>query len=188
VQVQAPLLDPQTVDCSAVRRTEPTRSDGPPILEEAWLKVLSYFSPADLCHLSPVHAKLHALASDEDTWKSQCTLRWRGKQWMKAGELFRNGDYTGLKLSVAECKSLLRRRGVNGLPHITEKAELLHALHETNPHVAGARRKAATIPCKWKRSYAYAELDSKRSHITHDEVAHFRWRLVYHGRPSSMGL
>ncbi|CAE7423949.1 unnamed protein product [Symbiodinium sp. CCMP2456] len=96
-------------------------------------------------------------------------------------------DYSGLKLSVAECKSLLQRRDIQ-IPHVTEKSDLLHALHETNPHVPGAQSGMARIPSKWKRCYVYAELDSKRQHIAEAEVAHFRWRLVYHGRPSSMGL
>ncbi|CAE7343861.1 unnamed protein product [Symbiodinium natans] len=197
-RVQVPLLRPEIAagDQRPVAReaaganqasAAPMRSDGPPLLDEAWLKVLSFFSAVDLCRVGEAHAKLKSLASDEDTWKSLCQHRWHGKQWMKPGELFRNGDYSGLRLSVAECKSLLQRRGFQ-IPHVTEKSDLLCALHETNPHVPGARRGMAMIPSKWKRCYVYAEVDSRRQHITEEEVAHFRWQLVYHGRPSSMGL
>eukprot|EP00933_Yihiella_yeosuensis_P019934 TRINITY_DN16075_c0_g1_i1.p1 TRINITY_DN16075_c0_g1~~TRINITY_DN16075_c0_g1_i1.p1 ORF type:complete len:140 (-),score=17.48 TRINITY_DN16075_c0_g1_i1:372-791(-) len=41
---------------------------------------------------------------------------------------------------------------------------------------------------RWKTSYAYAELDSRRHWITEEEVAHFRWHLIYNGMPSSLGL
>ncbi|CAE7423932.1 unnamed protein product [Symbiodinium sp. CCMP2456] len=106
-RVQAPLLHSEaerasedhrpriTAEADETKTTLPAQmpSEGPPLLDETWLKVLSFLSPADLCRVGPAQCKLQSLANDEDTWKSLCQDRWRGKQWMKPGELFRNGNW-----------------------------------------------------------------------------------------------
>lgn len=156
------------------------------LLGESWLLVFSFLTTPELCRAAELQAALRPLATQEDLWKQLCELRWRGKQFMPP-DLFRNGDYRGLQLTVAECKSLLRRREVNASLSGMEKSELLQAVHRSNPHVPGVGPEPLPIPSKWKRSYVYAELDRKRPNITQQEVAHFRWQLIYHGRPSSMG-
>jgi len=182
-------------EAAAISRRAPSKEaitrphhHGPDLLDETWLKVVSFFTPVELCRAGRADWKLHSIANDEEIWRSLCNERWQGKQLMPPTELFKNGDYSGLHLSVAECKSLLRQRDVN-IHNVTEKSELLQALCESNPHIPGCRRgQANAIPCKWKRSYALAEIDSKREYITVDEVSHYRWQLIYHGRPSTMGL
>eukprot|EP00439_Symbiodinium_sp_Y106_P085590 s176_g29.t1 len=106
-RVQAPLLQTEAseratedhrphiaTEADETKATSETQMpcEGPPLLDETWLKVLSFFSPADLCRVGPAQSKLQSLTNDEDTWKSLCQDRWRGKQWMKPGELFRNGN------------------------------------------------------------------------------------------------
>lgn len=111
-------------------------------------------------------------------------IRWANKQYMP-DDLFRNGDFNSIRLSVAECKSLLRRRGVR-FDGLREKAELMEALEESTPLVSS--RKPLPRHGKWKVSFAFAEADSQREDITNAEVSYFRWQLIYNGRPSTMGL
>lgn len=155
----------------------------PPLPDDCWFRVLANLTDKELCRCARVGSKHREFANEDDLWIRLCRLRWHDKQNMP-NELFRNADYSLLKLSVSESKALLKRRGVN-FAHITEKPELLEAVRGSTPAVIGGQ--PLPIPGKWKTSYAFAELDSRRQHITHEEVAHFRWQLVYHGRPSSLG-
>ncbi|CAJ1359403.1 unnamed protein product [Effrenium voratum] len=162
----------------------PEASDERPLLEETWLQVFTFLEVPELCRAGALCSKFRALAADEELWRRLCKRRWAGKQWMPL-DLFRNGDFRGLRLSVPELRSLLKRRDVD-IAGATEKSELIGAL-EASTRLRGAEC-TLSIPGKWKRSYACAELDSKRSNITTEEVSHFRWHLVYHGRSSSMGF
>lgn len=40
----------------------------------------------------------------------------------------------------------------------------------------------------WRHRFVIAEADAVRDEITREELVHFRWRLVYNGIPSNMGL
>jgi len=40
----------------------------------------------------------------------------------------------------------------------------------------------------WKESYIMAEMDSKRPYLSKEELVYFKWKLIYDGRPSNMGL
>lgn len=156
----------------------------PNLLDECWICVMSFLSPKELCSCAYWSARHRALANSDDLWARLCRRLWADKQHMP-NELFRNGDYSLLNLSVQECKSLLKRRGV-AIAGVTEKSELLAKLQESTPRVIEGQ--PLPIPGKWKTSYAFAEVDSRRQAITAEEVSHFRWQLIYHGRPSSMGL
>lgn len=101
-------------------------------------------------------------------------------------ELFRNGDYRGISLSVRECKSLLARRGVSLDAGCREKEELVAAVNDSSPPIFDGQ--PPPILGKWKTSYACAELDRHREMITEYEVSYFRWQLIYNGRPSTLGL
>jgi len=48
--------------------------------------------------------------------------------------------------------------------------------------------KVQGIRGNWKAKFAFAELDSRRELISKEEVAYFRWQLVYDGVPSRLGL
>ena len=43
-------------------------------------------------------------------------------------------------------------------------------------------------PTSWKESYIMAGIDSKRTFISIREIVHFKWKLIYDGRPSVNGL
>lgn len=156
-----------------------------PLLDESWLCVLSFFGPKDLCRCARLDQKFRSLSNDDGLWRHLCRIRWKNKQWMP-DDLFRNGDYSRHQLSVAECKSLLKRRGISFVL-AREKPELVLAVRSSTPQVL-SNGQSLPIPGKWKCSYAYAELDSTRVNITEDEVGYFRWQLIYHGQPSNMGL
>ena len=40
----------------------------------------------------------------------------------------------------------------------------------------------------WKEAYIMAEIDSKRTIFTPEELIYFQWQLIYNGTPSSTGL
>jgi len=162
----------------------PINLDSVNLLDECWVRVMSFLSAGELCRCAGLGSKCRALANNDELWRHLCRVRWADKQYMP-DELFRNGDYRLVSLTVPECKSLLARRGID-FSNIFEKSELLAQLHSSNPAVF--HRQPLPIPGKWKTSYAFAEADSHRGKITLDEIAHFRWHLIYNGRPSRMGL
>ena len=44
-------------------------------------------------------------------------------------------------------------------------------------------------PCdRWKQRYAWAEYDKYRTTITRDEISYYKWKLIYNGTESRMGL
>mmetsp|Transcript_167863 Transcript_167863/g.533815 ORF Transcript_167863/g.533815 Transcript_167863/m.533815 type:complete len:232 (+) Transcript_167863:125-820(+) len=156
------------------------------LLDECWLRVLFCFSASELCAHARLSKRFHSLTNEDDLWIALCKLLWAGKQRVKNGELFRNGDYSLVRLSVPECKSLLLRRGVD-IAGITEKPELLDVVQASTPPL-WVRQPRPPILVKWKTSFACAVEDSRRQEITEEEIAELRWQLVYHGQPSSLGL
>eukprot|EP00931_Biecheleriopsis_adriatica_P120569 TRINITY_DN95696_c0_g1_i1.p1 TRINITY_DN95696_c0_g1~~TRINITY_DN95696_c0_g1_i1.p1 ORF type:complete len:297 (-),score=38.66 TRINITY_DN95696_c0_g1_i1:164-1030(-) len=157
------------------------------LLDEVWLSVLSCCTPLELCKFARIDKRFRQLANDDNIWRQLCRARWVGKQGM-SDALFRNGNYSLVRLSITEIKDLLRRRNVT-FDHVRERHELLQALSSSNPTVSTlSAAEPLPIPGKWKVSYAYAELDSCRQTITEDEVGHYRWQLIYHGTPSNLGL
>lgn len=156
----------------------------PSLLDENWACVMTSLTPLELCLAAGVSPKFRVLSNGDNLWRAHCLRRWKGKQRMP-DDLFRNGDYSLLDLTVSECKSLLERRDAS-CGHLCEKRELLHAVHSTNPRVIDGQ--PLPILGKWKTSYAYAEADSRRQIMTREEVSYFRWQLIYNGVPSTRGL
>ena len=101
--------------------------------------------------------------------------------------LFWGGDYgDSAELTTQECEAVLQDRGVD-TSALQAPKDLRVAVAESTPKCALARSASGTVaatPCKWKTSYAHAELDSKRVEISEEEVAYYRWELLYHGQPS----
>lgn len=158
----------------------------PALLDECWVRAIGFLEPTSLCACARVSCRWRSLSNDDATWKHCCAWRWSGKQGVRPGELFVNGNYSHLtSLTVRECKSLLERRGVV-CEHLLEKAELLQQLRDTNPDMIPGQ--SPLIFGKWKTSYAYAVGDSRRRAITATEVDYFRWHLIYNGVPSRLGL
>jgi len=162
-------------------------ADLSPLLDECWHCVLGFLDAQELSSCGLWGPKFAQLSSSDELWRKLCRQRWDGKQRVPVDELFWNGAYDHLRLSVPECQSLLARRGVS-CEGLLERTELMLAL--SSSRAVGDPTRTQLLPCcggKWKTSYVHAEVDSRRQIITLDEVAYFRWNLVYNGRPSSMG-
>ena len=150
---------------------------------------LAYLALREPCALAP---PLRALADDDALWERACDRRWEGKQGVARGELFWRGDYSRARLRPGEMKAILARRADHhgraraSWAALRERAELEAALDASTP----APRPSAPPPrSKWKAACAAAERDAAtRSRIARDEVSRLRWRLVYHGAPSTYGL
>ena len=174
----------------APRRCESGAGTSPPALpDECWLGALAYLAPRELCACALV-PPLRALADDDALWERVCDRRWEGKQGVTRGELFWRGDYSRARLCPGEMKAILARRADGraraSWAAMRERAELEAALDASTP----APRPSETPPrAKWKAACAAAERDAAtRLRIARDEVARLRWRLVYHGTPSTRGL
>jgi len=161
------------------------RNSAPHLLEESWHHVLSFLSASDLCTCASWSKSFYSSANNDRLWKQHCDRRWVGKVRMQQDALFWNGDYRHLRLSVPECRSLQRRRGESELG---KPLPPRYGLIAGPGYRCGQRNTLLPMAGKWKTCFAHAEIDSKRESISEDEVAHFRWQLIYHGRASTMGM
>eukprot|EP00658_Telonema_sp_P-2_P070605 TRINITY_DN60053_c0_g1_i1.p1 TRINITY_DN60053_c0_g1~~TRINITY_DN60053_c0_g1_i1.p1 ORF type:complete len:320 (+),score=58.45 TRINITY_DN60053_c0_g1_i1:183-1142(+) len=156
--------------------------------DEVWVRVLHYLSAENLCRATMVCRCLSSLGSSDGLWRPLCLERWASKQRMH-NTLFWRANYGALLLSPDECRAIMLGRGIDPSNLDGERevvmgmTELRAAVQATSP--AGTR---LVLPCKWKASYVYAEMDSTRVRISKEEVAYFRWGFLYHGQPSRSGV
>jgi len=146
----------------------------PDLSPELWLSICQMLRVSELCLFSHVCADFRKLSNEDAMWKAHCLSRWQGKQNMSS-DLFHHGSYCSFVLSQSEMENILRRRGLHSqhLPaSVPQLQEMLGSYQ-----VQTVPKYQVPALCKWKASYAYAELDSTRDRITVNEVAYFRWSL-----------
>ncbi|KAJ3417263.1 hypothetical protein HDV05_005719 [Chytridiales sp. JEL 0842] len=148
---------------------------------EMSIKILGYLrGPKTLARCAAVNRTWNRLANDELNWKALCFLRWSTKQHI-AKELHTRVDYSSLiqRLTIKEMKGILQSRKVDtrGLMEKSEFQErIINTLPKNSPDQTGIIWRS-----KWKASFVVAELDSKRTILTKDELCSLRWtfRLMY---------
>ncbi|KAJ3354047.1 hypothetical protein HDU91_005825 [Kappamyces sp. JEL0680] len=146
---------------------------------EIILNVFSYLRTAqELVRVGTVCRQWHKVAGENVLWRALCAQRWKDKQGMTL-ELHYRADYTDIHhtLSIKEIKEILRKRSVY-MKGLLERSEFVELLLKTTP----ATTKGRWAP-KWKAAYITAELDSKRTEITKDELCSRHWKLRFNNWP-----
>lgn len=141
---------------------------------EIWIRSFAYLDSHDTAIVGYVSTKFLSLSSADSLWETHCRRRWVGKQNVerfvcKSG---REGDGREYNGRVEYCMRLLSHFELTHMPPI-------------NMEMAGLRMHE---PISWKESYIMAEIDSRRILMTTEELVHFRWKLIYDGNPSQLGL
>ncbi|KAJ3344936.1 hypothetical protein HDU83_004589 [Entophlyctis luteolus] len=118
------------------------------------------------------------IANDELIWKDLCLRHWTTKKNVSF-QLHPLVDFSkGLlrSLSVMEIKNILAVRKMN-VTGIFDKSDLLAALVTSLPNYSPAQN--LKWRSKWKASFIVAELDSKRTRLTVDEISNSDWIFRY---------
>ena len=144
---------------------------------ELWIRSFGFLDARDLFRLGRANRDFLAMASRDSLWKSLCARRWAAKANARrfcvgeeASQAPRDDDDEG-DGRVPRCLALARQFDEDGMPPLNMgDGALSHA------------------PRSWKESYILAELDARRRAISRAEIVHFKWRLIYNGAPSKMGL
>ncbi|KAL2913710.1 hypothetical protein HK105_206726 [Polyrhizophydium stewartii] len=175
----------QSADGNAAPSGTPERVDIvarlPP---EMALRILGELPVEDVVRCLGVSRTWNKLARDDSIWRELCRKRWADK-FNHPHELHVRVDYTNLArdLSVREIKRILARRGITSAAKCVEKGELVELLKHTTPYGSPKVR----LSPKWLASYAVAELDSKRTEISVEELTSVEWRMrLAQGWPSHM--
>lgn len=137
---------------------------------EILLYICTYFDVKDLLNLSLVSSQFNAISSSNVLWKELARIHWKSKRI--AFQLFHRLDYSPIikDLSIKEMKKILSARKTK-YNHLIEKNEFKELVLASTPLHS---YKFNHYP-KWKASYAAAQLDSKRTKITKDELCSRKW-------------
>ena len=167
----------------------------PVLLNDLWIRSFSYLSEKDLFALGQVSRDFLIISSTDDLWKPICNRRWKGKQNIK--RFMRKEGEEGINDGrVTYCTDFIKQlySGSSELPaqcvrHVP-KFSTIEALIEGFFIELPAINMGSLMhtPTSWKESYIMAEIDSKRTKISKEELVHFKWKLIYDGRPSVNGL
>ena len=147
-----------------------TISQCPALPYEIWIRSFSFLDSHDTAVAGYVSRTFLALSSTDSLWETHCRRRWRGKQNVERFKCkCREGRVVQNDGRVKYCMHLLRQFRPTHLPPIN-MGSLMHD------------------PISWKESYIMAMIDSQRITMTREELVHFRWKLIYDGNPSQLGL
>lgn len=161
-------------------------TDCPVLLNELWIRSFSYLSEKDLFALGQVSRNFLIISSTDDMWKPICNRRWKGKQNVK--RFVRKEDEEGTNDGrVSYCIDLMNQYYPSGFSAVCAS---YFSTMEGSINQLPALNMGSVMhkPKSFKESYIMAEIDSKRTHLSKEELVHFKWKLIYDGRPSQMGL
>lgn len=169
-------------------------TDCPVLLNELWIRSFSYLSEKDLLALGQVSRNFLIISSTDDLWKVICNRRWKGKQNVKrfmkkeGGEGINDGRVTYCTDFIKQLytSSTLPALFVRHAPKFITIEALIEGGFIELPAIN--MDSLMHTPTSWKESYIMAEIDSKRTKMSKEELVHFKWKLIYDGRPSVNGL
>jgi hypothetical protein len=152
------------------------------------LAILSFCDDVTLCKCGLV-CKIWKEVSDSDLlWERFCVTLWNGKANVQNGQIFQFGIFDqSVNLSVKELKMILQQRGID-TSNFIEKGEYWNALNSSNEQL---RVQHPPIKGKWKASYVFSLLDSKRDYMYDTELCSFEWTFFFKTNPAdfhSIGL
>jgi|Transcript_9124 hypothetical protein len=153
--------------------------------DEIWIKSFSYLNPRDLLHsVGKVSQTFLRLSSSDSIWGEHCANRWRGK--LNVGRFFRHHDEdTTNNPSTEENKHIINNNNNGRMMYCSE---LIRQFGHVENIPALNMGSLMHEPSSWKEAYLMAEIDSRRQTMAREELVHFKWKLVYNGGPSRMGL
>ena len=142
---------------------------------ELWIRSFAYLNEKDLFNLANVSRNFLSISSTDELWQVHCHRRWKGKQNV---ERFTKKDYEGGGVNDGRLTCNIRQFSTHMPP----------AINTGNRFNVWQVEKLIHEPKSWKESYILAEIDSRRKVITREELVYFKWKLIYDGSPSQMGL
>ncbi|EGF79715.1 expressed protein [Batrachochytrium dendrobatidis JAM81] len=144
---------------------------------ELLLFTLSFLSAKDLLTTSSLSSLLWELSHDESLWKQLCKQSWSSKRHLPL-RLFPFYAYGPLldKLSVSECKDILKGRGANMPPQL--ESEDIHVLKSQVTASTPSHAVCGACASKWKASYFAAQIDLHRKVITEQELQLLDWHYI----------
>ncbi len=66
--------------------------------------------------------------------------------------------------------------------------DVVHHHLQQQQHANHSSASFVNFASSWKEAYIMAEIDTKRTIFTPEELTYFQWQLIYNGTPSSTGL
>ncbi|KAL9182504.1 hypothetical protein ACHAXT_013156 [Thalassiosira profunda] len=170
-------------------------NQSPALPNELWIRSFSFLGSQDLFSLGNASRAFQAMASDDALWEPQCRRRWEGKQNVRRflvrrradGRRREGGDDSG----VTCCRSDAVRRYCRAIQFRgTWYRDHLGSLSRFEDNASALNMSDALLhpPTSWKEAYIMAEMDSRRTVLTREELIHFKWQLIYGGSPSKTGL
>jgi len=163
---------------------------------EVSLQILRYFDPKTLCKCALICKRWRALTDDDQLWKAHCKRNCKGKLTpphlpllSENGEplLSPKANYSlvAQHMMAKELKVVLQRRDKRGagslLTGLVEKDEFVNAVKMTTPP-SMLNLQLQPLYSKWKASYQAELVDSKRAHITWEEITSFCWLFSFKSR------
>jgi len=145
------------------------------------LALFSFLTPKDWCLGAGLACKAWLTVAEEDAlWAPACRSLWDGKANVEVGMPFPYARFdSSVGFSIKELKYLLGARGVD-TNVLIEKSEFKSALETSNILL---RTRGPSLRGKWRASYAYSILDSRRTYITDKELCGMQWSFFFKSNP-----
>lgn len=173
---------------------------------ELWLRSFSFLNEEDLFNLATVNRNFLSISSVDELWHPHCIRRWRGKQNVKRFVVKKKDDNVGKEQKVNDGRVGYITNLMQQYPSISNKSspnsyfgslvDAFSSLHRQRLSNNNANLPTPALnmgnmmhePKYWKESWILAEIDSRRTDMTREELVYFKWQLVYNDQPSQMGL
>ena len=138
---------------------------------ELWIRSFAYLNEKELFNLANVSRNFLSISSTDELWQVHCHRRWKGKQNVKR---FTKKDGEGGGVNDGRVSTVIMQQYYHPRPmHLQQAIMGAGSLHK---------------PKSWKESWILAEIVSRRKFMTREELVYFKWKLIYDGSPSQMGL
>ena len=138
------------------------------IPDVCWEYVLTYLNVNELCNIGLVNkVQFYVWSINNKLWKKHCMKRWKNKQGINfILNTFQPPSFLPQHLQLPSSQSL-----------------------SNTSTTSDAFTTVTNSKLSWKQCYAWIEYDMKyRPYITREEIVYYKWKLLYNGRESTLGL
>jgi len=149
--------------------------------------VLCYATIVELCHFACISRPLREMCEQDDVWLKRINAHWENKLNVTPGSIFPAANFSDAALATLSVKEL---KQVCAFMHISasrflDKTEFRNAIAAVRKTRSFKRAFGMPRQLKFKASYVCAELDSRRTVITEDELCSIEWAFFFKHNPHS---
>ena len=162
-----------------IRNEEEQQNTDITLPNELWIRAFTYLDQKDLFLIANVNRNFLSLSSNDSIWKVLCYRRWADGRRFNVSRFARrdNCDDSERELNdgrVEYCASLLRQFRRSQVQNASCKG-FSNIVHWDLIPPLNINESERHEPNSWKESYIMAEIDSRRTVLSREELIQIQW-------------